>query len=153
MLAALVVVLFYLKFLRWMSLFVLCVWILVIFILVWALKLIFLTLGPGFQPRQHTPLFTRANSDAFWTGGLYVGHDNLSMAVFILIYRSHPYRRAVVPRFNYLILAIEPNDSYAQGLVRHGVEPSEGLSARLYVHHAASRGFRHFFLLPTFYMY
>ena len=36
--------------------------------------------------------FTRAKSDAFWTCGLSVGHDYLSTAVFILIYRSHPYR-------------------------------------------------------------
>ena len=52
---------------------------------------------------------TSAKSYAVWTGGLSVGHGNLSMAVFILIYRSHPYRWAVVvPRSNYLILAVEP---------------------------------------------
>ena len=38
-----------------------------------------------------------------------VGHGNLSMAVFILIYRSHPYRWvAVVSRSNYLILGVKP---------------------------------------------
>ena len=45
-------------------------------------------------------------------------------------------------RSNYLILAVEPYDSYAEGLVRRGVEASVGLTARLYVHHAASHGFR-----------
>ena len=38
------------------------------------------------------PFFTRVKSDAVWTCGLSVGHDYLSMVVFILIYRIHPYR-------------------------------------------------------------
>ena len=42
-------------------------------------------------------------------GGLSVGHGNLSMAVFILIYRSHAYTwAAVVPQSNYFILIVEP---------------------------------------------
>ena len=50
--------------------------------------------------------------------------------VFVLINRSYPNRwAAVVPRSNYLILAVGPWDSYAQHLVRHGVDPSLGLSA------------------------
>ena len=77
------------------------------------------------------------------TGGLSVGHGNLLMDIFILIYRRHPYRwAAVVPRSSYLILAVEPWDSYAQSLVTHGIKSFEGLSASLYVHHAASNGFR-----------
>ena len=37
-----------------------------------------------------------------------VDHGNLLMAVFILSYRSHCYRLVeVVPRLNYLILAIK----------------------------------------------
>ena len=45
--------------------------------------------------------------DAVWTGGLGVGHGNLSMAVFILTYKSYPYRWAtVVPQSIYLILAV-----------------------------------------------
>ena len=42
-------------------------------------------------------------------GGLSVGYGNLSVAVFILIYRSHPYRlAAIVTWSNHLILAVEP---------------------------------------------
>ena len=71
------------------------------------------------------------------------GHGNPSMAVFILIFRSHPNRwAAVVSRLNYSILAVEPMGTYVQDLVRHCVESSEGLSACLYVHHAAFHGFR-----------
>ena len=33
--------------------------------------------------------FTRMKSKVVWTGGLSVGHGNLSMAAFILIYRNH----------------------------------------------------------------
>ena len=44
------------------------------------------------RPAGRAPFFTRAKSDAVWTCGLSVGHGYLSMAVFILIYRSHPYR-------------------------------------------------------------
>ena len=55
---------------------------------------------------------------------VWVGYGNLSMAVFI-IYRSHPYIWvAVVPQSNYLILAVEPLDSFIQDRVRHCVEPS-----------------------------
>ena len=47
--------------------------------------------------------FTRAKIDAVYVCGLSVGHGYLSMAVFILIYRSHSYRwAAVVPRSNWL---------------------------------------------------
>ena len=46
--------------------------------------------------------FTRAKSDAVYVCGLSVGHGYLSMAVFILIYRSHSYKwAAVVPRSNW----------------------------------------------------
>ena len=34
----------------------------------------------------------RAKSDAIWTSGLSVSHGNLSIAIFIHTYRSHPYR-------------------------------------------------------------
>ena len=48
------------------------------------------------------PCFTRAMSDAVYVCGLSVGHGYLSMAVFILIYRSHSYRwAAVVSRSNW----------------------------------------------------
>ena len=48
------------------------------------------------------PFFTRAKSDAVYICGLSVGHGYLSMAVFILIHRSQPYRwAAVVPRSNW----------------------------------------------------
>ena len=48
------------------------------------------------------PFFTRTNSDAVYACGLSVGHGYLSMAVFIIIYRSHSYRwAAVVPRLNW----------------------------------------------------
>ena len=51
---------------------------------------------------EHAPFFTRAKSDAVYVCGLSVGHGYLSMAVFILIYRSHSYRwAAVVPRSNW----------------------------------------------------
>ena len=43
-------------------------------------------------PAGRAPFFTRARSNAVWTCGLSVCHGNLSVAVFILIYRSHPYR-------------------------------------------------------------
>ena len=84
----------------------------------------------------------RASFSFFFTRAKDVAVDNHLMAkVFILTFRNHPYRwAAVVPRSNYLILHVEPLDSYAQDLVRHGVEPSQGLSAHLYVYHAASHG-------------
>ena len=48
------------------------------------------------------PFFTCAKSDAVYVCGLSVGHGYFSMAVFILIYRSHFYRwAAVVPRSNW----------------------------------------------------
>ena len=94
-----------------------------------------------------TPFFfTRVKSDAVWTGGLRVGHGNLSSAVFILFCRSHPYRwAAVVSRSNYSILVVEPSGSNAQDLVKRCVEPSEGLPACFYVHHAVSHGFQNIF--------
>ena len=79
--------------------------------------------------------FTRAKSDAVYVCGLSVGHGCLSMAVFILIYRSLSYRRAAVVL---TILSVEPHVSYAQDQVRHCVWPSHGLFAYLHVHHAAS---------------
>ena len=56
----------------------------------------------GLQPQQDSPFFTRAKSDAVYVCGLSVGHGYLSMAVFILIYRSDSYRwaAAVVSRSN-----------------------------------------------------
>ena len=48
------------------------------------------------------PFFTRAKSDAVCECGLSMSHGYLSMAVFILIFRSHSYRwAAVVPRSNW----------------------------------------------------
>ena len=48
------------------------------------------------------PFFTRAKSDAVYGSGLSTSHGYLSMAVFVLIYRSHSYRwAAVVPRSNW----------------------------------------------------
>ena len=103
---------------------------------------IFRTVKSGLQPQQDVSFFTRTKSDVIWTGGLSVVHGNHSMAVFILSYRIHPYRwAAIVLWSNYLIQAVEPWDSYAKGLVRHRVETSEGLFARLDVHHAASHDF------------
>ena len=58
----------------------------------------FRTLRPGLQPQQNAPLFYRTKSDAVYVCGLNVGHGYLSMAVFILIHKSHSYRwAAVVP--------------------------------------------------------
>ena len=49
------------------------------------------------------PFFTRVKSDAVYVCGLSMSHGYLSMAVFILIHRSHSYRwAAVVPRSNWL---------------------------------------------------
>ena len=48
------------------------------------------------------PFFIRAKGDAVYVWGLSVGHGYLSMAVFILIYRSHSYRwTAVTTRSNW----------------------------------------------------
>ena len=48
------------------------------------------------------PFFTHTKSNAVYVCGLSVGHGYLSMAVFILIYRSHSYRwAAVVPQSNW----------------------------------------------------
>ena len=58
--------------------------------------------GQSFSLRRTRPFFTRAKSDAVYVCGLSVGHGYLSMAGFILIYRSHSYRwAAVVPRSNW----------------------------------------------------
>ena len=52
--------------------------------------------------KGRAPFFTRAKGDAVHVCGLSVGHGYLSMACFILIYRSHSYRwAAVVPRSNW----------------------------------------------------
>ena len=57
--------------------------------------------GQGSNLSRTRPLFTRVKSNAVYICGLSVGHGYLSMAVFILIYRSHSYRwAAVVPRSN-----------------------------------------------------
>ena len=70
---------------------------------------VFRTLMSGLQRQQDAPLFfTCAKSEGVWRGGFSVGHGNLSMAVLILIYGSHTYKwAAVVPRSNYLILAVK----------------------------------------------
>ena len=52
----------------------------------------FLNRGQGSNLNRMCPFFTRAKSDVVWTCGLNVDHGYFSMAVFILIYRSHPYR-------------------------------------------------------------
>ena len=58
--------------------------------------------GQGSNLSRTHPFFTRAKSDAVYVCGLSVGHGYLSMAVFILIYRSHSYRwAAVAPRSNW----------------------------------------------------
>ena len=44
----------------------------------------------------HAPCFTRTKSNAVYVCVLSVGYGYLSMAVFILIYRSHSYRGAAV---------------------------------------------------------
>ena len=49
-----------------------------------------------------------------------------------------------------MILTVELQDSIAQDQVRHCIRPSEGLSACLYVHHAASRGIRKKTILSHF---
>ena len=59
------------------------------------------------------PFFTRAKSDVVCVCGLSMSHGYLSMAVFILIYRSHSYRwAAVVARSNW--------QSWAARLTRSG---------------------------------
>ena len=58
--------------------------------------------GQGSNLSRTRPFFTRAKSDAVYVSGLSTSHGYLSMAVFILIYRSHSYRwAAVVPRSNW----------------------------------------------------
>ena len=58
--------------------------------------------GQGSNLSRTRPFFTRAKSDAVYVCGLSMSHGYLSMAVFILIYRSHSYRwAAVVPRSNW----------------------------------------------------
>ena len=53
---------------------------------------------------------------------LSVGHSYLSMAVFILIYRSHSYRwAAVVPQSKLTILSVKPQDSHVQDKFRRCV--------------------------------
>ena len=62
----------------------------------------------------------------------------LSMAVFILIHRSHSYRwAAVVPRSNWRSWALS-RKTLVQDKVRYWVWPSMGLFKYLHVHHAAS---------------
>ena len=41
--------------------------------------------GQGSKFNHTRPFFTRAKSDAVWTGGLSMGHVNHSLAAFILI--------------------------------------------------------------------
>ena len=89
-------------------------------------------------PAGRTPFFTRAKSDAVCVCGLSVGHSYLSMAVFILIYRSHSYRwAAVVPRSNWQSWALS-RKTHIQDQVRYWVWLSMGLFKYLHVHHAAS---------------
>ena len=58
--------------------------------------------GQGPSLSRTRLFFTRAKSDAVYVFGLSVGHGYFSMAVFILIYRSHFYWwAAVVPRLNW----------------------------------------------------
>ena len=83
-----------------------------------------------------------------------VGNGYLSMAVFILIYRSHSYRwAAVVSPIELTILSVEPRDSYVQDQVRHCVWPSEGLFAYLYVHYAASHVHVKVYIYTYIYIY
>ena len=56
----------------------------------------------GSSLNRTRPFLTHAKSDGVYECGFSVGHGYLSMAVFILIYRSHSYRgAAVVPRSNW----------------------------------------------------
>ena len=58
--------------------------------------------GQGSNLSRTRPFFTRAKNDAVYVCGLSTSHGYLSMAVFILIYKSHSYRwAAVVPRSNW----------------------------------------------------
>ena len=67
----------------------------------------------------------RAKSDAVYICGLSVGHGYLSMAVFILIYRSHSYRRAaVVPRSNWRSWTLSRSSSPIE-LTILNVEPQD----------------------------
>ena len=76
-------------------------------------------------------------SDVVYVCGLSVGHGYLSMAVFILIHRSHSYIwAAVVPRSNWRSWALS-RKTHIQDQVRYWVSPSLGLFKYLYVHHAA----------------
>ena len=95
--------------------------------------------GQGCKLSRTRPFFSRAKSDAVNVCGLRVSHGYLSMAVFILIYRSHSYRwAAVVSPIELTILSVEPQDSYVQDQVMPCVWSSECLFAYLYVYHAAS---------------
>ena len=63
--------------------------------------------GQGSNLSRRRSFFTRAKSDAVYVCGLSVGHGYLSMAAFILIYRSHSYGwAAVVLRSNWRFWAL-----------------------------------------------
>ena len=91
---------------------------------------------------ERAPFFTRAKSDAVYVCGLNVHHGYLSMAVFILIHRSHSYRwaAAAVPRSNRRSWALS-RKTHVQDQVRYWVFPSMGLFKYIHVHHAASHVF------------
>ena len=93
--------------------------------------------GQGSSLSRTRPFFTRAKGDAVYVCGLSVGHGYLSMAVFILIHRSHPYRWVVVPRSNWRSWALS-RKTHVKDQVRYWVWPSMGLFKYLHVHHAAS---------------
>ena len=72
-------------------------------------------------------VFTRGKSDSVYVCDLSVGHGYLSMAVFILIYRSHSYRwEAVVPRPNWRSWALsrETHTSRTRLGIAFGLCPS-----------------------------
>ena len=76
---------------------------------------------------ERTPFFTRVKSDAVYVFGLSVGHGYLSMAVFILIHRSHSWALS--------------RKTHVQDQVRYWVWPSMGLFKYLYVHQTTSHVF------------
>ena len=89
--------------------------------------------GQGPNLSRTRPLFTRAKSDVVYVCGLSVGHGYLSMAVFILINRSHSYRWAArVPRSNWRSWALS-RKTHVQDQVRYWIWPSMGLFKYLYV--------------------
>ena len=75
--------------------------------------------GQGSNLSRTRPFFTRAKSDAVYGSGLSTSHGYLSMAVFVLIYRSHSYRWASSSPIELAILSVKPQDSHIQHAASH----------------------------------